>query len=103
VRTRRPYAFPMKGRFVIPLLLLGLLMPVPGRAEAKADERVFDLHFWSHPRYIDPTYDFRAPPKRSLEEGATAAKPDSGRARSKAAPDREREAPVERSGRRRGR
>jgi hypothetical protein len=81
-------------------LLLGMLAPLPGRAEAKADDRVFDPHFWSHPRYIDPTYDFRAPPKRELGDGATASKPEDEPARSKAAPAQERETPAEESGRR---
>lgn len=45
-----------------------LALFTPERVDARADDRVFDPYFWSHPRYIDPTYHFTSPGKGSRDE-----------------------------------
>jgi hypothetical protein len=61
-----------------------LALAVPAGAGALADERTFDPHYWSHPRYIDPTYDFEPPPKPEVER-ATTSETDEEQGRAKRA------------------
>jgi hypothetical protein len=87
------YPFLMQPRVALVLLFA---LAAPSTADARADDRIFDPHYWSHPHFIDPTYDFEPPPKAELERRASRAE----RGRSKSA-TRERDERPRESGRRR--
>ena len=68
-RARRPRAYlsQMPARIVLMALFLGSTFSAQ-RVGARADDRVFDPHYWAHPHYIVPSYDFRPPPKPADDE-----------------------------------
>jgi hypothetical protein len=71
-----------------------LVLTAPADVDARADERIFDPYFWSHPRYIDPTYDFELPPKSEVaREEMVKPDPDQERGKSSMAPPKRDERP----------
>jgi hypothetical protein len=93
VVDRAPYLVLMQPRIA---LVLFFALAAPARADARADDRVFDLHYWSHPHFIDPTYDFAPPSKDERERRASRAESDREKASARERDERPRE-----SGRRR--
>jgi hypothetical protein len=90
----------MCPRIAVALALV--VLTAPAAVDARADERIFDPYFWSHPRYIDPTYDFELPPKPDVARDETEKPgPDSRRAKSSMAPPKRDERPAESRRRRR--